>query len=324
MPASVIRAGGDGGTAQAAAAGEKNSGRRRAPRARVPFSRARFEERLFGVLRWAVIALLALVTLVPFYYMLLLSLKPIDALLLDPGRLWVSTREFTLSTYEEVLRPTSEGGQGFLGMLRNSALASLGAVVLTLLAAIPGSYAVSRLRFFGGRQLSALFLAVYLFPATLLAVPLFVMFAKIGLQGSIVGLAIVYIAQTVPVSVYMLRNYFATIPVSVEEAAALDGCSRLQTVRKVVLPLAAPSLTATGLYIFMIAWNEFLFALLFLAATPENWTVSLGLQQLANGIEVSKTVLMAGSVVLTVPVVLLFLAAERLLTEGLTSGADKS
>jgi multiple sugar transport system permease protein len=293
-------------------------------RAQVPFSRAQFEERLFGVLRWVVIAFLALATLVPFYYMLLLSVKPIDALLLDPGRLWVSTREFTLSTYEEVLRPTSEGGQGFLGMLRNSALASVGAVVLTLLAAIPGSYAVSRLRFFGGRHLSALFLAVYLFPATLLAVPLFVMFAKMGLQGSIAGLAIVYIAQTVPVSIYMLRNYFATIPFSVEEAAALDGCSRLQTIRKVVLPLAAPSLMATGLYIFMIAWNEFLFALLFLAATPENWTVSLGLQQLANGIEVSKTVLMAGSVVLTVPVVLLFLAAERLLTEGLTSGADKS
>jgi multiple sugar transport system permease protein len=293
-------------------------------RAQVPFSRAQFEERLFGVLRWVVIAFLALATLVPFYYMLLLSVKPIDALLLDPGRLWVSTREFTLSTYEEVLRPTSEGGQGFLGMLRTSALASVGAVVLTLLAAIPGSYAVSRLRFFGGRHLSALFLAVYLFPATLLAVPLFVMFAKMGLQGSIAGLAIVYIAQTVPVSIYMLRNYFATIPFSIEEAAALDGCSRLQTIRKVVLPLAAPSLMATGLYIFMIAWNEFLFALLFLAATPENWTVSLGLQQLANGIEVSKTVLMAGSVVLTVPVVLLFLAAERLLTEGLTSGADKS
>jgi multiple sugar transport system permease protein len=293
-------------------------------RSQVPFSRAQFEERLFGVVRWAVIAFLAVITLAPFYYMVLLSVKPIDALLLDPGRLWVGAKEFTLSTYEEVLKPTSEGGQGFLDMLSNSALASIGAVVLTMLAAIPGSYAVSRLRFFGGRHVSALFLAVYLFPATLLAVPLFVMFARMGLQGSLVGLAIVYIAQTVPVSIYMMKNYFATIPFSIEEAAALDGCSRLQIIRKVVLPLAAPSLMATGLYIFMIAWNEFLFALLFLAATPESWTVSLGLQQLANGVEVSKTVLMAGSVVLTIPVVVLFLAAERLLTEGLTSGADKS
>ncbi|MBQ1124603.1 carbohydrate ABC transporter permease [Streptomyces smyrnaeus] len=287
-------------------------------------SRAQFEERLFGVLRRVVIAFLALITLLPFCYMLLLSVKPIDALLLNPGQLWVSAEDFTLSTYEEVLKPTSEGGQGFVHMLANSALVSLGAVVLTLLAAIPGAYAVSRLKFFGNRQVSVLFLAVYLFPATLLAVPLFVMFAKMGLQGSLVGLAIVYIAQTVPVSIYMMKNYFVTIPYSIEEAAALDGCTRLQTVRKVVLPLAAPSLMATGLYVFMIAWNEFLFALLFLAAQPEKWTVSLGLQQLANGVEVSKTVLMAGSVVLTIPVVGLFFAAERLLTEGLTSGADKS
>lgn len=286
-------------------------------------SRARFEERFFGVARWIVIAFLAVITLLPFYYMVLLSLKPIDALLLDPGSLWISAKDFTLSTYRDVLRSTDDGGQGFLRFLLNSALVSLGTVVLTLVAAVPGAYAVSRLKFFGHRQVSALFLAVYLFPATLLAVPLFVIFAKIGLSSSLVGLAVVYVAQTVPVSIYMLKNYLVTIPASIEEAAALDGCSRLQTVRKVILPLALPSLMATGLYVFMIAWNEFLFALLFLAADPGQWTVSLGLAQLSNGIEVPKTVLMAGSVVLTIPVVLLFFAAERLLTEGLTSGATR-
>ncbi|QHY93808.1 Inner membrane ABC transporter permease protein YcjP [Streptomyces sp. S4.7] len=291
---------------------------------RTQFSRTQFEERFFGAARWVTIAFLAAITIVPFYYMLLLSVKPIDALLLDPGSLWVAAKDFTVDTYRSVLEPTAEGGQGFLRMLLNSAAVALGTVLLTLAAAVPGAYAISRLRFFGSRHVSAVFLAVYLFPATLLAVPLFVMFAKLGLSGNLVGLAIVYIAQTVPVSIYMMRNYFTTIPRSIEEAAALDGCSRLQTVRKVILPLALPSLMATGLYVFMIAWNEFLFALLFLAASPDDWTVSLGLQQLAGGIEVSKTVLMAGSVVLTVPVVLLFFAAERLLTEGLTSGADKS
>ncbi|MFF0384427.1 carbohydrate ABC transporter permease [Streptomyces sp. NPDC004286] len=287
-------------------------------------TRARFEERFFGVTRWCVIAFLAVITVLPFYYMLLLSVKPIDALLLDPGSLWVSARDLTLDTYRNVLRSSDDGGQGFLGFLANSALVSLGTVALTLVAAVPGAYAVSRLKFFGHRQVSALFLAVYLFPATLLAVPLFVIFARLGLSSSLMGLAVVYVAQTVPVSIYMLKNYLVTIPYSVEEAAALDGCSRLQTLRKVILPLALPSLMATGLYVFMIAWNEFLFALLFLAASPGKWTVSLGLAQLSNGIEVPKTVLMAGSVVLTVPVVLLFFAAERLLTEGLTSGADKS
>jgi multiple sugar transport system permease protein len=287
-------------------------------------TRAQFEDRLFGVLRWFVIAFLAVITLLPFYYMLLLSVKPIDALLLDPGSLWVSAKDFTLSTYRDVLKSTDDGGQGFLRFLLNSALVSLGTVVLTLLAAVPGAYAISRLKFFGHRQVSALFLAVYLFPASLLAVPLFVIFAKMGLSSSLVGLAIVYVAQTVPVAIYMLKNYLVTIPPSIEEAAAIDGATRLQTVRKVILPLTLPSLMATGLYVFMIAWNEFLFALLFLAADPGKWTVSLGLAQLSNGVEVPKTVLMAGSVVLTIPVILLFFAAERMLTEGLTSGADKS
>ncbi|MGV9609529.1 carbohydrate ABC transporter permease [Streptomyces sp. NPDC003631] len=287
-------------------------------------TRAQFEDRLFSVLRWFVIAFLAVITVAPFYYMVLLSVKPIDALLLDPGSLWVSAKDFTLSTYRDVLKSTDDGGQGFVKFLLNSALVSLGTVILTLLAAVPGAYAVSRLKFFGHRQVSALFLAVYLFPATLLAVPLFVIFAKLGLSSSLVGLAIVYVAQTVPVAIYMLKNYLVTIPASIEEAAAIDGAGRLQTVRKVILPLALPSLMATGLYVFMIAWNEFLFALLFLAADPEKWTVSLGLAQLSNGVEVPKTILMAGSVVLTIPVVLLFFAAERMLTEGLTSGADKS
>ncbi|WP_433160237.1 carbohydrate ABC transporter permease [Kribbella sp. CA-247076] len=287
-------------------------------------SRAAFQERFFGVMRWVVIAALVVATLFPFYYMVLLSVKPIDNLLLDPGRIWVSVSEFIADSYRQVLTSVEDGGQGFLTMLRNSALVSIGAVILTLLVAIPGAYAVSRLRFTGRRKVSALFLGVYLFPATLLAVPLFVMFAKAGLQGSLVGLVIVYIAQTVPVAIYMLRSYFTTVPVSVEEAAALDGCSRLAIIGRVVLPLAAPSVMATALYVFMIAWNEFLFALLFLAAEPTRWTVSLGLQQLANGVEVPKTVLMAGSVVLTLPVVLMFYAAERMLTEGLTSGADKS
>jgi len=112
-------------------------------------SRARFEERFFGVARWIVIAFLAVITLLPFYYMVLLSLKPIDALLLDPGSLWISAKDFTLSTYRDVLRSTDDGGQGFLRFLLNSALVSLGTVVLTLVAAVPGAYAVSRLKFFG-------------------------------------------------------------------------------------------------------------------------------------------------------------------------------
>jgi multiple sugar transport system permease protein len=285
--------------------------------------RATFETRLFRVLRWVVIAVLIVVTLFPFYYMLLLSLRPIDEVLQNPGRIWAGPGEWTSDTYRQVLTSVENGGQGFLKFLANSAMVSVAATILTLLVSIPGAYAVTRLRFTGRRHVHFLFLAVYLFPAILLAIPLFVLFTRLGLRGSLAGLTFVYIAQTVPVSVYMLRNYLSTIPVSLEEAAAVDGYTRLQTIRKIILPLAAPSVMATGLYVFMIAWNEFLFALLFLVEDRADWTVSLGLAQLSGGIEVSKTVLMAGSVVLTLPIVILFFAAERLLTEGLTAGADK-
>ncbi|MCR2825121.1 carbohydrate ABC transporter permease [Microbacterium sp. zg.Y909] len=286
-------------------------------------SRDRFENALFRVLRPVVIVVLLIVAVFPFYYMFLLSFRSLDSLLQNPGALWISADEFDLSTYVDVLTPVSDGGQGFIVFMRNSLLVALGTVALTLLVAIPGSYAVSRLAFFGRRQVSALFLAVYFFPSILLAVPLFVFFTQIGLRGSLVGLLIVYVSQVAAVSIYTLRNYFATIPVSLEEAAAIDGASRLQIMRKVSLPLAMPAIVSNGLFIFMIAWNEFLFALLFLVERRDSWTVSLGLSQLSGSIEVPTTVLMAGSVLLTLPILILFFASERLLTGGLTAGAEK-
>jgi multiple sugar transport system permease protein len=284
-------------------------------------SRDAFENRLFAVLRWVVIAGLLVITVFPFYYTVLLSIRPLDEVLQNPGALWPA--DFSLDSYGTVLESPETGGQGFLLFIRNSALVAIGTVVFTLLVALPGAYAVSRLEFFGRRQISALFLAVYLFPAILLAVPLFVFFTRIGLRGSLVGLLIVYVSQIVAVSIYMLRNYFDTIPVSLEEAAAIDGCTRLGIMRRISIPLALPAIMANALFVFMIAWNEFLFALLFLVETRDLWTVSLGLSQLAGSIEIPTTVLMAGSVIVTLPIVIIFFATERLLTEGLTAGAEK-
>jgi multiple sugar transport system permease protein len=288
------------------------------------WTRDTVETAVFRVLRWVVIAGLLVVTLFPFYYMLLLSVRSLDEVLQDPGALWVPPGELDLGTYAEVLTPQSAGGQGFLLFMRNSALVAIGTVLLTLLVSVPGAYAVSRLRFFGHRQVSALFLAVYLFPSILLAVPLFVFFSRVGLRGELVGLLLVYVSQIVAVSIYMLRNYFDTVPVSLEEAAAIDGCSRLGVMWRISLPLAMPAIMANALFIFMIAWNEFLFALLFLLEDRDSWTVSLGLSQLSGSIEVPTTVLMAGSVIITLPIIVVFFATEKLLVEGLTAGAEKA
>ena len=292
-------------------------------RSRRPVSRELVERRILGVLRPIVIALLLIAAVFPFYYMVVLSFRPLDAVLQDPGALWPKAGEIDLTTYASVLKSVDAGGQGFLTFLRNSLGVSLGTVVLTLLVSLPGAYAVSRLEFFGRRQIGAVFLGVYFFPAILLAIPLFSFYSQIGLRGSLIGLMIVYVAQTAAVSIYTLRNYFDTIPASLEEAAAVDGCTRLQAMRKISLPLALPAIVSNALFIFMIAWNEFLFALLFLIEDRDRWTVSLGLSQLSGSIEVPTTVLMAGSVILTLPIVVLFFLSERWLAGGLTAGAEK-
>lgn len=291
-------------------------------RPRPPLSREVVETRVLGVLKWVTIAFFLIATLFPFYYMVMLSVRAIEDVALAPGALW-PPRGVSLTAFGEVLRSVEDGGQGFVVFLRNSAVISIISVIVTLLVSILGAYAIARLEFFGRRQVHFLFLAVYLFPAILLAIPLFVFFTRIGLRGSLLGLILVYTSQIVPVTIHMLRNYFDTVPESLEEAAALDGANRLTIIRKVALPLAMPAIMATSLFVFMIAWNEFLFALLFLVENRENWTVSLGLSQLAGSIEVSKTTLMAGSVILTIPIIILFFATERLLVEGLTSGAEK-
>ncbi len=278
---------------------------------------------LLGIVRWVTITIFMLAVLIPFAYMLMLSVRPIESLLRDPGRFLPSLNELTFDTYRTVLAPVSSGGQGFLTFLANSAIVAIGSVILALLVAIPGAYAIARLPFFGRRQVSAVFLASYLFPAIVIAIPLFVIFTRIGLRGSLIGLILVYTAQTVPVAIYMMRNYFETVPESIEEAGLMDGLTRVGVLRRITLRLATPSVMATGLFVFMIAWNEFLFALLFLVDKRPLWTVSLGLAQLSGSIEVPTTVLMAGSVVLTIPIIVLFFLTERLLTGGLTAGAEK-
>jgi multiple sugar transport system permease protein len=288
-------------------------------------SRDRVETQALRVLRWVGIAFFVAITAFPFYYMILLSVRTIDEVIQSPGSLIVPLKDITLDAFDEVLSPVDEEtgtGQGFLRFLLNSTVIALGTVAVALAAAVPGAYAISRLRFFGRRPIHFLFLAVYLFPTIVLAIPLFVVFSRAGMRGTLAVLIVVYVAQTLPVTVYMLKNYFDTVPRSLEEAAAVDGCSRVGVIWRISLPLSKPALMATGLYVFMIAWNEFLYALLFLLEKRDNWTVSLGVSQLQT-IEVPSTVLMAGSVILTIPVIVLFFFAERLLVAGLTAGAEK-
>ena len=286
-------------------------------------TRAVFEERLFGVLKWVSVVFFVIICLFPLVYMVALSFKPIQELLVDPARWWPTLEQvLSFETYKTVLRPVDQGGQGFLTFIRNSSIVAVSTVVLTLTVGILAAYSVARLNFFGKRSISFGVLMIYLFPVVVIAIPLFVMFSRIGLRGSLYGLIIVYLASTLPVALYMLRNYFYAIPEELEQAGMVDGLSRFGVIRRITIPLAAPAIAAVALYVFMIAWNEFLYALLFVLEKRDLWTLSLGVQQLDDQ-EVPKTVLMAGSVIISVPVIFLFFIAERFLTEGLTAGGVK-
>jgi multiple sugar transport system permease protein len=278
---------------------------------------------VLGVLKWGSVAFFVTITAFPLLYMVSLSFKDISEVLRNPGDFFPSWAEISsLATYREVLRPVEDGGRGFLRLLRNSAMVGVATVVITVGLGTLAAYAAARLQFFGKRTINTAMVLVYLFPAIVMAIPLFVLFSAIGLRDSLVGLMIVYLAQTIPVALYMLRSYFQSVPVEIEESALIDGCSRLSLIGRIVLPLAAPALVAVGLYVFMIAWNEFLYALLFLTQSQELWTLPLGLQQLDNQ-EIPKTVLMAGAVIISLPIIVIFFVAERFLVEGLTAGSVK-
>lgn len=291
-------------------------------------SRDALETLLIGkVLRWIGIVFFFVICAFPFYYMVLLSFREIQGVLVSPGNLlpdWDLV--FSLRTYRDVLRPTTQGGQGFYQFVINSFVVATVTTIITLVVAVLAAYAATRLRFRGKVATNWGLLLVYMVPGIVLSIPLYVMYTRLGLRTTVplrlFALIVVYLASTLPVAMYMLRSYFLTIPVDLEEAALIDGSSRVKTIWYVVVPLAVPSIAATGLYVFMIAWNEFLFALLFLLERREAWTLPLGVSQL-NTQEVPKTMLMAGSVIITLPIVLLFTFFERYITTGLTAGGVK-
>jgi multiple sugar transport system permease protein len=252
----------------------------------------------------------------PFYWMVLASFKTNADLLAQPTFLGMRLEQWRFDGFLEVWTT-----YGFSRLMLNSALISVITVALTLVAAISGAYAVARLEFRGKDALAGSILIVYMFPAIVLAIPLYVIFAQLGLRDTHLGLLVVYLAQTVPVALYMLRSYFETLPRDLEEAGLVDGLNRLGVILRITLPLAMPALASVSLYTFMIAWNEFLFANLFLD-NPELFTLSKGMVTL-NDQETPRQYLMAGAVLVTMPVMFLFFAFERYLVGGLTAGGVK-
>ena len=203
-----------------------------------------------------------------------------------------------------------------------SSYVSVGTVLITLLFAIPAAYAVARLNFFGKTFLSTSILIIYMFPAIVLVIPLYTVFSQLGLRNSVEGLLIVYTATTLPVAIYMLQGYFKSIPKEIEEAGLIDGQNWFGIIIKIIIPLSLPAIASVSLYVFMIAWNEFLFSLMFLD-NPKTFTLSRAINHLTGDAETPRQYLMAGSVVVTLPILLIFIYFEKYLVSGLTAGSVK-
>ena len=255
----------------------------------------------------------------PFVYMVITSLKSQMALLTNPTDLSISFESGLaglMKSYQEVW--TTFNFQRYIWI---STVVSVGTVGITLSLSIFGAYSVTRLRFPGRIWLSRSILIIYMFPAIVLVIPLYSIFSQLQLRNSLIGLFIVYPATTLPVALYMLKGFFSTLPAELEEAGRIDGCSRLGVIWRITLPLSLPAISSVALYVFMIAWNEFLFAFMFLD-NPDIFTLSRGMVSL-NSSEVPRQYLMAGAVMVTVPVMALFFWFEKYLVSGLAAGAVK-
>lgn len=222
----------------------------------------------------------------------------------------------TLSNYQYVL------SGDFITWLLNSLKIGAMTTIVGLAFSAPAAYAVSRWQFIGKQGLLLFFLITQMFPAVLLIVPLYILFAQLNLLDNIFGLVIAYATTALPFSVWMLKNFFDTVPKELDEAARVDGFGPFQTFWRIVLPLTIPGIAVVAFFNFMAAWNEFMMAFTFLQSNS-NLTLAIGIQRFVHQFGADWHYLSAAAVLVTLPVLIIFIWAQRYLVTGLTGGSIK-
>ena len=262
---------------------------------------------------WLILAIVVLIALFPVYFMSLTALHP-PSLASNPT---VFSLDLKLDAFRELLRKYP-----FMTWMRNSFLISIASTIFSVTLATFAAYSLSRLRYPGRRWLSNAAFLVYLFPSTLLFIPIYVLLSDLKLLNNFVALIAVYLTFTIPFSIWLLKAYFLSIPMELEDAAMVDGATRLQSMVRVVLPLATPGIAAAAIYSFTLAWNEYLYAFILLSDS-EKFTLSPGLTKLIFGDVFLWGMIMAGGVLMSLPVLLLYFFAQRYIVAGLAAGAVK-
>jgi multiple sugar transport system permease protein len=267
------------------------------------------------VFAYAVLVTLAVLVLFPFYWMTITSFKSENQMRSLVSMFW--PRPLVTENYDQLLTKTD-----FVSWYGNSATVAISSTLLATAVGTIGAYALARLRFLGRGFLASATLITYLVPPSILFIPLYAQMRSLGLANSLAGLIAAYPSFTVPFVTWLLMGYFESIPEELEEAAMIDGATRFGAFSRVVLPLAAPGVLAAALYAFTQAWNEFLYALVFITDGRLR-TLPVGLASFITGDVYGWGYLMAGAVLTTLPVIAAYIYLQKYMVEGLTAGSVK-
>ncbi len=259
--------------------------------------------------------LAAIIILTPVVWMVNAALRPIKEVLtyppqLDPSQL---TFEYMASLIEN---------ERYRGYFRNSVILALSTLVITIILGLLAAYGFSRFNMGGGRIMLLGIMALLMLPTVTLIVPYFRLAHLVGLYDSLLGLIIVNTAFILPISIWLLKGYMDAIPIDLEEAAMIDGCTRLQAMWKILVPLTVPGIVSTGTFAFIFAWNEFLLAVT-LTDTPDAQPLTIGLAAFFGQFVRDWNSIMALSTITSLPLMIIFVVFQRWVVQGMTSGAVK-
>ncbi|HVX83151.1 MAG TPA: carbohydrate ABC transporter permease [Devosiaceae bacterium] len=257
---------------------------------------------------------LAVVILLPFFWMFSVSLKPSTEPFSIPARLW--PEHPTLDNYVSAFRPE------FRTYFLNSVIVSLSTVVITVTLALLAAYSFTRSGFRILSVLLGLIIIAQMFPGSAIIIPIYQIMRGAHLLNTYASLIIAYVAVTLPVAIWMLRGFLSRLPLSLEEAAAIDGAGPIRTFIDIIVPLSRPGIAATAVFVLIVTWQEFLFALSF-TSTKDMRTLPVGMNDFIGQYGIRYGELMASSVLISLPVVVIFLFLQRQFVAGLTAGAVK-
>lgn len=271
-------------------------------------------QRLIGFASHSILILLSFFAMTPLIWSITTALKPRAEIMTSLSLL---PEKPTLNHFSFVIRSTE-----FPTWLRNSLLIALGTTLLALIVGSLGGYAMSRWRFRGRAVYGNTLLIVQMFPGVMLGIPMYLLLTQYHLIDTLWALLVIYLTFALAFSVWMLKGYFDGIPREIEEAALIDGANRIQVLWQIVLRLAGPGLVTVAVFTFLLAWNEFFFAYIFILSS-DKYTLSLGLFTFMTQWQTEWGRLMAASVLTCLPALLFFFLVQRALTRGLIAGAMK-